>query len=110
MIDRSAEQEAAYDRLDDQGQLDAATIREMTGYDTDGSNEDFTAEAITARTGNIALSSETNDPRQKWIESFHLSQPSSEGPIRHATSQERHNTSQQIDKIRKIIRPHTDEA
>ena len=51
MIDRTAEQEAAYDHLDDQGQFDAATIREMTGYETDGSTEDFSVEAITARAG-----------------------------------------------------------
>ena len=47
--------EQQYDRLDDQGMYDAATIREKTGYETDGSNEDFTYEAIAARVGTVVL-------------------------------------------------------
>lgn len=49
--DPAAQAEREYDRLDDQGQFDAATIREMSGLETDGKNEDFTAEAIIARAG-----------------------------------------------------------
>lgn len=51
MIDRSEEQELAYDHLDNMGQFDAATIREMSGYESDGSSEDFSVDAITARAG-----------------------------------------------------------
>lgn len=51
IYDRSEQAELEYDRLDDQGQFTAAEIREMTDYETDGSNEDFTVEAITVRAG-----------------------------------------------------------
>ena len=60
--DAAAEAEAHYDRLDDLGQFDATTIREMTGYETDGSNEDFTAEAIAARSGSVALHDTVEHP------------------------------------------------
>jgi hypothetical protein len=41
--------EAMYDHYDDVGVDDAATIRQQTGYEGDGSNDDFSAEAIRAR-------------------------------------------------------------
>lgn len=63
--DPSAEPDARYDHLDDLGQFDAATIREMTGYETDGSNEDFTADAITARRGGVAIQGFMLDSNEK---------------------------------------------
>lgn len=51
MIDRSAEQDAAYDRLDDQGQLSSAEIWEQLGEEPEAANEEFTVDAITARAG-----------------------------------------------------------
>lgn len=49
--------EEHYDTLDDQGLFDAATIRQITGYETDGLHKDFTAEAIASRAGNVAIES-----------------------------------------------------
>jgi hypothetical protein len=53
MINHSPEAAAdkQYDHLDGLGQFNATEIREMTDYETDGTNEDFSVEAITARAG-----------------------------------------------------------
>lgn len=61
MTDPSFESERHYDHLDDTGLFDAATQRQMAGLETDGSNEDFTAEAIAARTGNVMLAGYMQD-------------------------------------------------
>ena len=53
--------EQQYDHYDSQGIFDAATIREKSGYETEGSNEDFTAEAIAARVGSVALDGFSHD-------------------------------------------------
>lgn len=49
--DISATQEQRYDHYDDVGEHDAATIRAMTGLETNGTNTDFTVDAITTRAG-----------------------------------------------------------
>ncbi len=51
--DSLAEQQ--YDRLDDLGVFDAATIRQMTGYEADGSNKDSIDREVASHSGNIAL-------------------------------------------------------
>lgn len=58
MVDPNKQPEIEYDRLDDQGQLSAAEIREQTGYVTDGENADFSVAAIEARNPDIALARE----------------------------------------------------
>lgn len=60
---------------------------------------------IVAAAGEIALEAEIEDPRQEWIDSFHLSQPSSEGPIRFATPEERAETTRQANRIRNLVHP-----
>lgn len=56
-----ARQEQHYDHLDDTGMFDAATMRQKSGLETDGTNEDFTADAIAARTGNVMLAGYMQD-------------------------------------------------
>ena len=118
MSDKSFEAEQRYDHLDDLGQFDAATIREMSGHETDGENEDFTAEAIAARTGNIILSqvvetSTTEEPvvtphddsHQEWIEGFNLSFPTNEFPdgIPRRTADERTENSANIQALKDSV-------
>lgn len=95
--DNAAETEAAYDHLDDLGQHSAAEIREITGYETDGSNEDFSPDAIKARLGSVVMPAQA---RQAWIDSLHLTHPSSEGPFRHATLAERQFATDNMKKVR----------
>ena len=104
MSDKSFEAEQQYDHLDDLGQFDAATIREMSGHETDGENEDFTAEAIAARAGTVALSGalqhETPSEREDWIDSFHLTHPTSSGPIVRNGVSERAHLRSQINRLK----------
>lgn len=99
--DSAPEVEAAYDRLDDQGQSTAAEIREETGYEPDGTNEDFTVDAIEARLGRVTMPDEA---RQAWLDSFHLTHPSSDGPFRHATPEERNFATDNMNKVRAALR------
>ena len=59
MIDPSQHAEAEYDRLDDMGQFDAAEIRARSGFEGDGTNTDFTADAIRARNPDVAFGEPT---------------------------------------------------
>lgn len=103
------EQEQAYDHLDDTGLFDAATVRELSGYETDGENADFTAEAIAARAGNIALTgAEVIDDREEWVQSMHLTKPSSSGPYVRATPEEMASTSAAVAEQKTLIVPMRD--
>lgn len=95
--DRSAEADVAYDRLDDQGQYTAAEIREQTGYEIDGTNEDFSADAIKARLGSVAM---PDQARQAWLDSFHLSHPSSAGPYKPPTPEDGQFATENMNKVR----------
>lgn len=52
------EEELAFDRFVDQGILDADEAAVKSGYRGDGSNADFSAEAISARLGNVQVDPE----------------------------------------------------
>jgi len=62
--------EAHYDHLDQQGEWNAAEMRQMSGYEPEHDNADFTAEAIESRLGpaamgafgNVELETETLEP------------------------------------------------
>ena len=47
--------EAHYDTLDQQGEWNAAEMRQMSGYEPEHDNDDFTADAIASRLGPAAL-------------------------------------------------------
>lgn len=58
MIDPNEALEAAYDRYDNNGEHDAATLREMVGMETPDASE-FTAEAIKARNPELQFVEDT---------------------------------------------------
>lgn len=99
-------QETAYDHLDGTGLFDAATIREMADYETDGDNRDFTAEAIAARTGNIALTgAEVADSRERWVKIQSLSRDSYDGDLEYASPEQKTKTSAAVAEQKKLIVP-----
>lgn len=58
MVDPESTTEAMYDRYDDNGEHDAATLRAMTGLETDGTADDFSAAAIMARNPQFEFTTE----------------------------------------------------
>lgn len=108
MPNPEASQEQSYDHLDDTSIFDAATIRKMTGYESDGGNEDFTADAIAARTGSVAMSgfntAEPKTGRDQWVESFNLTHPSNVHPsITYRTPGERAALSAHVSNARQQL-------
>lgn len=118
MTNPSFESEQAYNHLDDTGMFDAATIREMTGFETDGDNEAFSARNIAERTGSVALAGyaeaapedddivpQSSPEREQWVASFNLTSPSAEGPIQRATPEQRQETTARTEELKNFIKP-----
>lgn len=80
--------EAMYDRYDDQGEHDAATLRAMTGLEPD--NVEFTASAIKKRL----------EAREYYTQEFNL-----HTDWQRANDSQRAKTSEQIADLRSRIKP-----
>jgi hypothetical protein len=79
MVNSHEQSEEMFDRYDDMGVDDAATIRQKTGYEPDGTNDDFSADAIRGRNPNLHFqdAQDTQPGNQKgglsheaWLDSF----------------------------------------
>lgn len=96
-IDPSVRQEEAYDQYDQKGMHNAFEIRERTDYETDGTNEDFSAAAIRDRLGDVAVQSSFSENQKGGLDHKAWSEATQD-------SEQQKTVQEQIARLREEVR------